>query len=169
MQRRRALSSSKPGPEPNRQRTDRDWSEVIRNGARQGDRSELFQGAVWHLANNGLSIEQIVDKLAQYPNGIALKYADRLLQEVTRSYEKWKRQQNPVERQGLPIIRSIDGQIARMVDEAQTALIGASVPIFVRGGMLVEPITVEREAARRSQDHGDGICATDLRKSSATC
>ena len=137
----------KPGPEPNRQQTARDWSEVIRNGARQGDRSELFQGAVWHLANNGLSIEQIVDKLALYPNGIALKYVDRLVQEVSRSYEKWKRQQNPVERQGLPIIRSIDGQIARMVDEAQTALIGANVPIFVRGGMLVEPITVEREAA----------------------
>jgi putative DNA primase/helicase len=131
---------------PGRQQTDRDWDDIIRNGAPPGDRSELFHGSVWHLANKGLSIEHIVDKLGQYPNGIALKYADRLHQEVTRSYEKW-RHQNPVEPQGLPIIRSIDGQIARMVDEAQTALIGANVPIFVRGGMLVEPITVEREAA----------------------
>lgn len=34
-----------------------------------------------------------------------------------------------------------------MVDKAQHALIDAEVPIFVRGGMLVEPITVERPAA----------------------
>ena len=109
---------------PSRKWGDRDWDDIIRNGAPQGDRSEPFQGAVWHLANNGLSIEQIVDQLAQYPNGIALKYADRLLQEVTRSYEKWQRQ-NPGQQSALPVIRSIDGQIARMVDEAQNALIAA--------------------------------------------
>jgi hypothetical protein len=133
--------------EPKGPRADRDWDDIIRNGAPQGDRSELFHGSVWHLANKGLNVDQIVDQLARYPDGIALKYADRLHQEVARSYEKWKQHQSPAERQDLPIIYSIDGQIARMVDEAQGALIRADVPIFVRGGMLVEPITVERQAA----------------------
>lgn len=41
----------------------------------------------------------------------------------------------------------IDGQIARMVDEAQGALIAAGLPIVTGRGGLVEPITVEREAA----------------------
>ena len=98
------------------------------------------------MANDGWTIDQIVQEMARYPNGIALKYADRLHQEVTRSYEKWQRQ-NPGQQSALPVIRSVDGQIARMVDEAQTALIAPDVPIFVRGGMLVEPITVERQAA----------------------
>ena len=98
-----------------------------------------------HLASKGLNVDQIVEELARY-DGIRMKYADRLRQEVTRSYEKWQRL-NPVQTGGLPTIRSIDGQIARMVDQAQTALITADVPIFVRGAMLVEPITVEREAA----------------------
>ena len=82
-----------------------------------------FHGAVWHLANKGLlSIKS--SKWHAHPNGIALKYADRLHQEVTRSYEKWQRQ-NPVNK-AVAGIRSVDGQIARMVDEAQTALIGAA-------------------------------------------
>jgi putative DNA primase/helicase len=47
----------------------------------------------------------------------------------------------------LPVIRVADGQIARIVDEAQAALIKSRLPIFINGGRLVEPITVEREAA----------------------
>ena len=52
-----------------------------------------------------------------------------------------------LESRTLPIIQVVDGQIARIVDEAQHALIAAGLPIFVRGKMLVEPNTVEREAA----------------------
>jgi putative DNA primase/helicase len=96
------------------------------------------------LASKGWSIEQIVDELARYPNGIALKFADRLQEEVTRSFKKWQ-DKNPAKT--LPIIRCAAGQIARMVDEAEVALIDANIPIFVRGKMLVEPITVQRQAA----------------------
>ncbi|WP_456790130.1 hypothetical protein [Bradyrhizobium sp. USDA 4472] len=47
----------------------------------------------------------------------------------------------------LPVIRVADGQIARMVDEAQNALVRSPLPIFTSGGRLVEPVSLEREAA----------------------
>jgi putative DNA primase/helicase len=50
----------------------------------------------------------------------------------------------------LPVIQVVDGEIARQVDETQDALIASGVPIFVRGNMLVEPITVERPASKGS-------------------
>jgi putative DNA primase/helicase len=52
---------------------------------------------------------------------------------------------------GKLVIRIIAGQIAREVDEAQAALIAAGLPVFVHGGRLVEPITVERETADGSR------------------
>jgi hypothetical protein len=64
------------------------YRDLIENGAPEGERSEKFQEVVWHLARAGWSIEQIVDELAKYPNGIGLKYATRLLAEITRSFEK---------------------------------------------------------------------------------
>ena len=66
------------------------FRDLIENGAPEGERSEKFQEVVWHLASAGWSVEQIVDELAKYPNGIGLKYAARLLAEVTRSYQKWR-------------------------------------------------------------------------------
>ena len=66
-----------------------DYEELIRNGAPEGGRSELFQAVVWHLAAKGLSADQIAEELAQYPNGIGAKYAARLLAEVERSFAKW--------------------------------------------------------------------------------
>jgi hypothetical protein len=66
------------------------YQDLIQNGAPQGERSEKFQEVIWHLAANGWTIEQIVDELAKYPNGIGLKYAARLLDEVARSFGKWQ-------------------------------------------------------------------------------
>src|SRR5262245_60538237 len=67
-----------------------DYNDLIRNGAPEGQRSELFQAVVWHLAGNGWSVNEIIDELARHPNGIGMKYADRLRAEVFRSYEKWR-------------------------------------------------------------------------------
>jgi len=66
-----------------------DYDELIRNGAPEGQRSELFQSVVWHLASKGMDVDAITDELAKYPNGISLKYVDRLYEEVTRCYGKW--------------------------------------------------------------------------------
>jgi predicted P-loop ATPase len=70
------------------------YQDLIQNGAPEGERSEKFQEVVWHLAANGWSIDQITDELARYPNGIGVKYAARLLDEVARSYEKWVKARN---------------------------------------------------------------------------
>ena len=145
----RARYESKSGPsngQDRRKGSEIDYDDLIRNGAPQGERSELFHSVVWHLAAKGLSAEKITDELNRHPNGIAAKYADRLHAEVIRSFHKWERQ-NPTRRRGRRIIRVVDGQIARLVDEAQDALIAAQVPIFVRGGKLVEPVTDKRPAA----------------------
>jgi Bifunctional DNA primase/polymerase, N-terminal len=50
---------------------------------------------------------------------------------------------------GLPTIRIVEGDLANAVDQAQAALIAAHVPIFVRAGLLVEPVTRERQAHYR--------------------
>jgi len=42
------------------------------------------------LANAGLTIDDIDETLTEHPNGIAQKYADRLRDEIERSYGKWK-------------------------------------------------------------------------------
>jgi putative DNA primase/helicase len=39
-----------------------------------------------------------------------------------------------------PVIKVVDGQISRVVDEAEAALLKAGVPLMVRAGMLVHPI-----------------------------
>ncbi|MGO9049410.1 MAG: VapE domain-containing protein [Xanthobacteraceae bacterium] len=66
------------------------YRNLIENGAPVGQRSEKFAEVVWHLASLGWTVEQIVDEVAKYPNGIGLKYAARLLKEVTRSFGKWE-------------------------------------------------------------------------------
>jgi putative DNA primase/helicase len=64
----------------------------------------------------------------------------------------------------LPVIRIADGQIARIVDEAQAALMKSRLPIFINGGRLVEPITVEREAADGRTTRSTVLTPIDERK-----
>jgi predicted P-loop ATPase len=68
------------------------FRDLTENGAPEGQRSEKFQEVIWHLARAGWTVEQIVDELAKFPNGIGVKYANRLLAEVTRSFQKWQAQ-----------------------------------------------------------------------------
>lgn len=48
----------------------------------------------------------------------------------------------------LPVIEIVAGEIPRMVDQAEAALIGAESPIFTRGSHLVRPITETVPAAK---------------------
>ena len=123
-------------------------SRPIENGAPEGERSEKFQEVVWHLASAGWTIEQIVDELAKYPNGIGLKYANRLLAEVTRSFNKWQsRRRASATGSGAgaagtpwPQIQIIPGELPRIVNEAEDALLLLGREIYQRGGMLVRPV-----------------------------
>ena len=72
-----------------------DYDEVIRNGAPNGQRSELFQACVWHLAAKSMSIEEIIAELERYAHGIGKKYAGRLQEEVERSFAKWQAERQP--------------------------------------------------------------------------
>jgi hypothetical protein len=67
-------------------------NDLIRNGVPEPQRSEAFQSVVFRLANANLSIDDIEAKLAEHPDGIAQKYANRnrLRPEIERSYDKWK-------------------------------------------------------------------------------
>ena len=138
-----------------------DYDDLIRNSVPEGERSELFQSVVWHLASQGWSPEQIVEELARYPNGIGAKYADRLFEEVARSYDKWQRRKraaatgNAVPSGGTkpagtwwPQIFIIAGELPRVVNEAEDALLGAGREIFQRGGQLVRPVLSKFKAAR---------------------
>jgi hypothetical protein len=65
-------------------------SDIIKNGAPEGSRSEAFQSAVWLRAYEGKSVDEIVHELEEHPRGIAQKYQGRVRPEVERSYGKWR-------------------------------------------------------------------------------
>jgi len=68
-----------------------DYDDVIQNGAPAGtDASALFHSVIGHLISKGMSLDEIVEELGRWPNGIGQRYAGRLRQEVKRSLEKWK-------------------------------------------------------------------------------
>ena len=47
----------------------RGLNDLIRNGVPERQRSEAFQSVIFRLANAGLSIDEIDEVLAKYPNG----------------------------------------------------------------------------------------------------
>ena len=135
-----------------RQQSSIDYDKVIENGAPEGERSELFQAVVWHLAAKGLAAKQITDELARHPNGIGAKYADRLHAEVARSYEKWRSRQHAAATGGAaasawPQIYIKSGELPRVVNEAEDALILLGREIYQRGGLVVRPVLTKLKAA----------------------
>jgi hypothetical protein len=86
-------------------------NDLIKNGAPERHRSEVFQSVVFRAANAGLSMDDIHDVLTKYPNGIARKYASRLRAEIARSYGKWTSSTGSYE---------VDGFGAGLSDHAQT-------------------------------------------------
>jgi hypothetical protein len=138
-----------------------DYENLIRNGAPEGERSEAFQAVVWHLAGQGWSAEAITDELAKHPNGIGAKYADRLHDEVTRSYEKWRTRKRldatgdaTVINDPWPQIFVIPGELPRIVDEAETALLGLKREIYQRGSLIVRPVLSRLKASDDRETQG---------------
>jgi hypothetical protein len=136
-----------------------DYEDVIRNGAPEGQRSELFQAVVWHLAVKGKAVEEIVEELTQYPHGIGEKYAGRLAEEVARSYSKWRSQKltaatgadagdaSSAGSNSWPQIYVLAGQLPRVVNEAETALLNDRREVYQRGGLVVRPILSKLKAS----------------------
>jgi hypothetical protein len=69
------------------------YDEIIQNGAPPGsDASAVFHSVVGHLSAKGMTVDEIARELARWINGIGRRYAERLEQEVKRSFEKWNEQ-----------------------------------------------------------------------------
>jgi hypothetical protein len=125
-----------------------DYDDLIAKGAPEGERSELFQAVVWHLASQGQTADQITDQLARHPKGIGAKYADRLHAEVTRSYKKWrdtKRTAVTGDTEHIdnpwPQIFVTPGELPKTVNEAEDALLLLKGhEIYQRGGLVVRPV-----------------------------
>jgi hypothetical protein len=138
------------------------YRDIIENGAAEGERSEKFQEVVWHLASIGWSIEQIVEELAKHPNGIGFKYSNRLLIEVTRSFNKWQghRRASAIGSSPAPTttpwpqIQIRPGEIPRVVNEAENALMLLGLEIYQRGGMLVRPVLTTFKASKKREIEG---------------
>jgi putative DNA primase/helicase len=97
---------------------------------------------------------QIVDELARYPNGIAAKFADRLHAEVTRSFDKWRARKHAAasgstasEDTPWPQIYVVPGELPRVVNEAEAALLALGREIYHRGGLMVRPVLSKLKAA----------------------
>ena len=137
-----------------------DYDDLIQNGAPEGERSELFQAVVWHLAGKGWSAEQITDELAQHPNGIGAKYADRLHPEVSRSYEKWRSRKRAAvtgttaPNDPWPQIYIRNGELPRVVNEAEDALLLLGREVYQRGGLIVRPVLSKLKAADERETSG---------------
>jgi hypothetical protein len=136
------------------------YDDLIQNGAPEGERSELFQAVVWHLAGKGWSAEQITDELAQHPNGIGAKYADRLHAEILRSYEKWRSRKRAAvtgttaPNDPWPQIYIRNGELPRVVNEAEDALLSLGREVYQRGGLIVRPVMLKLKAADDRETSG---------------
>jgi hypothetical protein len=172
-----------------------DYEDLIKNGAPAGsDRSDLFHSVIGHLYGQGLSEDEIIERLACHPKGIAAKYSGRLGKEVRRSYRKWQGKKQtgatgqlpplpsgggggggggggvgggggggggggtaqpgaapsqPQPQSGIwPSIRILAGELPRVVDEAEQALLASGHELYQRGGLIVRPTLSTLKAAR---------------------
>jgi hypothetical protein len=124
-----------------------DYQDLIQNGAPQGDRRELFQAVIWHLAGQGLSSDEIADELAKHRGGIGAKYSGRLQVEVERSYQKWQTHKRAAvigsaagASAPWPQIRITPGELPHVVNQAEDALLLLGREIYQRGDLVVRPI-----------------------------
>src|SRR5262249_18061381 len=148
-----------------KQRRTEGYEDLIKNGAPKGSRSDLFHSVVGHLCAQGLSEEEIFKKFKAHPNGIGAKFVGRLDKEVRRSYRKWQKQKQAQAGGALPppptgpgtqagpgaqpgpkprprtwpSIRIIAGELPRVVDEAERALLASGYELYQRGGLVVRP------------------------------
>jgi hypothetical protein len=108
-----------------------DIDNLIRNGAPETQRSEVFSRVVWSLAGQGLSADGIEAGLRKYPNGIAAKYIKRLRREVDRCYVKWQQaSQNSASTASNATLQSWDDPDASILDDRRGDLPSFPTDIF---------------------------------------
>jgi hypothetical protein len=108
-----------------------DIEDIIKHGVPRPGRSEAFSKVVWSLAGKGYGHDEIHAILAQYPNGIAEKYINRLEKEVSRCYGKWRLANPKVAAPNGGVLgwpdRNTDGTPKRTYRNARLAIEGLGV------------------------------------------
>ncbi len=118
---------------------DPELMKLIEEGAPEGDRSEVFYRVVATLKQrHGFSVDGIVTLLEKYPNGIAAKYAGRVVGEVRRVYEKIKHDSADETPRDANPIKLVPGRLHRIVREIAEAVLAdeENTTLFQRGAML---------------------------------
>src|SRR5215467_12921440 len=89
------------------------------------------------------------------------KYADRLHAEVFRSYEKWRSRKRAEVTGGAapsndpwPQIYIRAGELPRVVNEAEDALLSLGREVYQRGGLIVRPVMLKLKAADNRETSG---------------
>jgi hypothetical protein len=137
-----------------------DYDEIIKNGVPEGQRSEMFARVVWHLAGQGHTAEKIIELLAKHPAGIAAKYANRIAAEVERLLRKRQTTKRATKTAASstndpwPQIQVIPGELPRVVNEAESALLLLGEEIYQKGSLLVRPTLTDLKASHNRETKG---------------
>ena len=152
-----------------------DLREAIKNTPEGADRSALFMSAVLSMKAHGRTVDEIERLFARYPNGIAAKYAGRLRQEVERAYfkpdqsDKSGADATKGRNTDKPTIKIVPGDIERIVDDSEAALIDADRGVYQRGAEIVSVSEAKLATfnsgeviGQRIYAHAESVLAEDL-------
>ena len=144
-----------------RRRFRSDLLQLIRHGvADTEDRSAVFHSVVAQLKRRRWTVDAIAALLEKYPTGLRGSISGACARKSsgptasTRAMRSSAAADEPAKAGSpmprphvLPTIRIIAGQLPRVVQETERALIAAGAPIFSRAGTLVRPCVETTTAA----------------------
>ena len=135
-----------------------DYEDLIQNGAPEGERSEKFQAVVWHLAGTGL-VDRADRRRARRsiptasarntPTGCWPKSHARMTSGRPTSGPRATGSAAAADAP-WPQIQIVPGELPRVVNEAEDALLLLGREIYQRGGLLVRPVLTKFKASTTS-------------------
>ncbi len=147
-----------------------DYHELIRNGAPVGQRSEAFQAVVWHLAKPRPERRADRCRAGEASQRHWRKICGRLHDEVSRSHNKWRAHKRTAATGGQAASSdpwaakssSRGGELPRVVDEAEEALLLLGREIYQRGGLDRSASAAEGPRERRTVKLRAGVLIPDV-------
>jgi ABC-type multidrug transport system fused ATPase/permease subunit len=126
--------------------------------AQPGTRNTTLNTAAFNLfqiiAGGGLDEQEVRDRLFEAAEVCGLVADDGTASveaTIDSGAQAGKRQPRtrpqPLSQGARPIIQVMDGQLLRILDETENALLASGLPIFSRAGMLVEPVAENMSAS----------------------
>lgn len=103
------------------------------------DRSETAGSVISSLINRQFSDAEILALIEAHPDGLGSRYVFEG-KDLEADIARLRRKYGKPDDGEVPTIRVVAGELPRVVNEAEAALIGSGLPIFSRAGSLVRPI-----------------------------